>query len=478
MSSRRQDAVSLRPEAEAVWDQVRAGFTLHDGFWLALLFGAQEPETAEFVARSRALARGRAPRVDPVELSGPDSVPSVLGELVDTHLAGLFATWLIDGGGPDRERTWVTLLQRLNERRDVLRAARPAAVLISFPAGMMGLVRDTAPDLWSVRTLTATVERPSSAPAAHVQEAPPPDIVAGPPAVASEAVAELLLRAATAVGARQIDKALLAAWEALKAAEGDDDKALAHAWLARARDVQGEPLEAQGHALQALEMDRSFGRGLDDALWRIVATAENPEIAARAAERLVELAHDSADRFAESPEVLRDLAVALVRLGDVRRVQGRLEEALSTYAESLNLARDIRATTGDTLQNLRDLSVRLSRIGGIQQARGQLDDALSSYTEALGLAYRIHSDTGDNPDALRDLFVAHDGIGNVQRNRGQLDDALTHHTEALTVARLISTMTANNPSLLRDISISLNRIGDVQEARGRLDLALTGYVDP
>lgn len=307
MSSVRRGSVSLRPEAEAVWDEVRAGFALHDGFWLALLFGAQQHEIAEFAARSRDLARGRAQRVDVIELAGPDSVPGALRELVGVPVSDLFATWLSDGGGPDREPVWTALLQRLNERRDVLRTARPAAVLVGFPAGFMGRVRDTAPDLWSVRTLTATIERPVSvppAPLARAPEAAPPhpmwfEVVAGPTVVASPAVEPLLRRAATAVGAHRVDTALLAAREALAAAAGPDDATLAHAWSARARDVQGEPLEAQRHARLALSAGRPLGPETAGALLEILAAAEDPAVALPGATALVEHRRAEVTRYPE-----------------------------------------------------------------------------------------------------------------------------------------------------------------------------------
>jgi hypothetical protein len=57
VSPERQAARSLPQEAEAVWERLRAQFVLHDGFWLAFLFGAQAPDVAELVARTRDQAR-------------------------------------------------------------------------------------------------------------------------------------------------------------------------------------------------------------------------------------------------------------------------------------------------------------------------------------------------------------------------------------------------------------------------------------
>jgi hypothetical protein len=84
----------------------------------------------------------------------------VLGRLLAPHPAGLAATWVLDDEAvtADWVRLWSRLLRRLNERRDALAAVHPAALLLVCPAGSLPQVRDTAPDLWSVRSLTATLD--------------------------------------------------------------------------------------------------------------------------------------------------------------------------------------------------------------------------------------------------------------------------------------------------------------------------------
>ncbi|MGH3869872.1 MAG: hypothetical protein ACRDQ4_27985, partial [Pseudonocardiaceae bacterium] len=57
-----------------------------------------------------------------------------------------------------------------------------------------------------------------------------------------------------------------------------------------------------------------------------------------------------------------------------------------------------------------------------QQQRGQLDDALTTYTESLHLAQRIHTTYGDTPQSLRDLSISLNKVAGIQQQRGQLDD--------------------------------------------------------
>jgi hypothetical protein len=110
VSGERQAARILHRDIETVWDRLRAEFVLHDGFWLAFLFGAQAPDIAELVVRTHDQARAQVKHV------------------------------------------------------------------LALPAGSLPLVRDTAPDLWSVRSLTVTLDTAASATTA----APAPSEVPSP----------------------------------------------------------------------------------------------------------------------------------------------------------------------------------------------------------------------------------------------------------------------------------------------------------
>lgn len=267
----RHAAVELRRSLEAVWDEIRAEFALQDGFWLAFVFGAEAPEVAELVARSTDLARIEVQRVEVARFGGPDDVVPVLRTLLTPHGPDVAATWVTDAGtgAGERERAWTELLQRLNERRDRLRAARPAGLLFACPAGMLPPARDEAPDLWSFRDVATTVDArsdppsPTRPPADEADTGPNPLRPApGPPIRASDAVGPLLHRAANAVRTGRVDAALTTGHEALDGATtAADDATLAHAWLAQARDLQGEPVEAGRHARAALGAGRPLEEG-------------------------------------------------------------------------------------------------------------------------------------------------------------------------------------------------------------------------
>ncbi len=385
MSTGRQAARSLHRDVEAVWERLRAEFVLHDGFWLALLFGAQAPDVAELVARTRDLARMQVKQVTTLTVTDPAGEGAVLAALLTPYPAGLAATWVLDDTARADEtlRLWSGLLRRLNERRDALVAAHPAALLLVCPTGSLPLVRDAAPDLWSVRSLTATLDTAagiavmtpgsSEVPASGGGELMP---VPGEPIQPSPEVGALLRRAAAGLRAGRLDLALAGGLSALDARSGPDDELLAHAWLAQVRAEQDEPVEAVRHARIALEGRRPLELDTTVALLEILSGSLDEDMALDAATALVELRREQVGRHPDSPTALRDLSVSLNKVANIQRERGQLDDALSAYTQSLDLRQRILTTYGDTPQSLRDLSISLDNVANIQRERseGQRDD--------------------------------------------------------------------------------------------------------
>ncbi|MBV9163212.1 MAG: hypothetical protein JO281_17025 [Pseudonocardiales bacterium] len=383
MSEQRQAARSLHRDVEAVWERIRAEFVLHDGFWLALLFGVQAPDVAELVARTRDQARMQVKHVATLTLTERGGEAVVLSQLLASHPAGLAATWVLDDEAirADRVRLWSRLLRRLNERRDALAAVHPAALLLACPAGSLPLVRDTAPDLWSIRSLTATLDTAAKATAAApvtptaaspVRSGLTP--VPGQPIQPSPEVRALLKRAASALRSAHTDLAVEASLGAFDAASSPDDELLAHACLAQVRAGQDEPAEAVRHARIALEGQRPLELDTTVALLNILSSSLDHEIALDAATALVELHRELVRRSPDSPTTLRDLSVSLDNVATIQRERGQLDDALTAYTESLTLRRRIRTDYGDTPQSLRDLSISLNKVADIQQQLEQFDD--------------------------------------------------------------------------------------------------------
>jgi hypothetical protein len=343
----RPAARGLHPELEQVWDRLRAEFDLQDGFWLAVIFGAQRFEADELVARSRDLARRSVRAVRTLSFGDAPGVAWLLAELTLPAPTDLAATWIQDEGVAEGERhqLWVSLLRRMNERRDRLVDGHPAALILLCPAGTLPMVRAEAPDLWSFRTLTATVSREprpgdldtEPTPIAGSSGALLP--VVGEPVHARPAVRKLLRSCASALRSGRLDLAAVSAEEARAKASTAADQALAHAWLAQVRFAQHLTGDAAREARAALAAGLPLEESTTIRLLEILLDSDDLTTAAAAADALIGVRRELARRHSESPESLRDLSLALDSAGGVAERRGELEAAAGAYGESLDLRR-------------------------------------------------------------------------------------------------------------------------------------------
>ena len=183
------------------------------------------------------------------------------------------------------------------------------------------------------------------------------------------------------------------------------------------------------------------------------------------------------EALGDSPQLLRDLSVSLIKLGDAQREAGQGRQALEAYRESLGLMRQLREALGDSPQVLRDLSVALEKLGDAQREAGQGGEALEAYRESLGLRRQLREALGDSPQVLRDLSISLDSLGDAQLEAGQGGQALEACRESLGLMRQLREALGDSPQVLRDLSVALEKLGDVQREAGQGGEALEAYLE-
>jgi tetratricopeptide (TPR) repeat protein len=468
---------------EFVWDQLWPQLALREGFWLGYLFCSNLNTVNVLVARADDYARMRVKETQARSVGDPADLPGILDWLLSDHDPHVGLTWVIGiaGDPPPWRPAWARFLRRLNERRDALTGRMPGGLVLCLTEGLLLTARDSAPDLWSYRSMVVEANRASSRPLAPTpppvlpplalaprRMRPRPGAVAErallPATEPSEALRAVLRSLAAALQAGDIDAAVAEARMALAAAGATGasaDLALAHAWTARALREKEDLAGAIDHTRRALNSEAPLGTALTGELLEILASSPDLDTVQAVRETHLALARSVRDRDPDSPDALRGLSVSLDKVADIEEQRGQLDDALTNYTESLNLARQLLAHYGDTPQTLRDLSVSLNNVANIHRQRGQLDDALTNYTESLNLARRILTHYGDTPQTLRDLSVSLDKVADIHRQRGQLDDALTNYTESLDVYRQLMEKYGPplaDPDELASISANLDRV--------------------
>jgi hypothetical protein len=92
----------------------------------------------------------------------------------------------------------------------------------------------------------------------------------------------------------------------------------------------------------------------------------------------------------DAPDQLRNRSVALGNQGDLLQAQGKLDEALAVYQQTLDLNRKAVQSAPDNSLATRDLMSSLQRVGKVYRAQGKLEPSLAAHHEALELSRALN----------------------------------------------------------------------------------------
>ena len=415
------------------------------------------------------------------------------------------------------KEAWRHGLSALNQHRNpLLRRFKCPLVLVGAP-WLQPLLREAAPDLWSVRSAVVNVvaapvlrEKEFEPQGFRVESMAPPEmmgIAAADPDYALEraeslrgkpgaelARAQLLLRAGNgfyehgrmepAESCFRESTALFAALES-KPIEVQDQMASALNNLATTLARLGKREEALARAEEAVRIREPLTEARPDAFLPGLASSLNnlsnrlgdlgrrEEALARADEavRIYEpLAKVRPDTF--RPDLARSLSNLAVMLSEL----GRREEALARAEEAVRIREQLAkarpdAFLPDLARSLNTLANRLSDVGRREEALARGEEAVRIY-ESLAKA---------RPDVfLPGLAMSLHNLSNGLSNVGRREEALAKSEEAVRIYEQLAKARPDAflPDLARSLNNLSNRLSDVgrrEEALARAEEALRIY---
>ncbi|MCL4207952.1 MAG: tetratricopeptide repeat protein, partial [Pirellulaceae bacterium] len=423
---------SLSAHAEGQWQRLRRQVELGSGFWLAFLFSRSPRIARVFAARLAGVYRSHVNRLLVLRAETPDQLPTILQRLGIADADPADAIWVrAEQGYTAAERAawrraWETFFLRLNEHRDQLRRQWNGALIFELPAELKPIVRDAAPDLWSIRAIVLEPVEPgtreTTAALGQSNDQPPADqqltdplpeplgarvrrSAAGEPEAWERDVQTRLREIGGWMTGEQSAKAVEAARETVEILESHDaahpllsDALMA---LAEAEQADGDDAAALDHyrrlfSLNAANDDRSLLEHLEAAA-RSAANVGRPDLVRSFADRQEQIARHRVQQYGENAQTLRDLSISLNNVGDMRRESGDLAGTEAAFAESLEIDRRLHEQYGESPQTLRDLSVSLDNWGRSRFDSGDLAGAEVAFTESLEIRRRLRQQYGESP---------------------------------------------------------------------------------
>jgi tetratricopeptide (TPR) repeat protein len=164
-------------------------------------------------------------------------------------------------------------------------------------------------------------------------------------------------------------------------------------------------------------------------------------------------------------------------VGDVLKTRGGLDDALSSYRDSLVIAERLAAADRSNTAWQHNLSFIYGGVGDVLMAQGKLDDALQSYRDSLAILQRLAASDRGNTEWQQNLSFSKNRVGNVLRAQGMLDDALQSYRDSLAIFQRLAAFDPSNTDWRSGLSIAYFNIGEVLKVKGELDAALKSYRD-
>jgi tetratricopeptide (TPR) repeat protein/class 3 adenylate cyclase/tRNA A-37 threonylcarbamoyl transferase component Bud32 len=181
------------------------------------------------------------------------------------------------------------------------------------------------------------------------------------------------------------------------------------------------------------------------------------------------------DKYKFDPDIQRDFSVIYDKLGDVLLAQSKLQDALDAYQQGLTITKRLAEQDKSKAAWQRDVSLSYERVGNVLLALGKLPEALDAHQQGLVIAKQLAEQDKSNAGWQRDLSASYDGVGDVLLVQGKLPQALDVFQQSLRNMQTLVEQDKSNLDWQRELAVSYERVGDVLEAQGKLPEALDAY---
>jgi tetratricopeptide (TPR) repeat protein len=205
------------------------------------------------------------------------------------------------------------------------------------------------------------------------------------------------------------------------------------AWYARheadrAAEAQRLHEEARREQRRAADNFRLARAAVEEMLTRVAREklAHTPH-AERVRRELLEKALRFYEEFAardsgSDPELRREAARALVRVGDIRALLGDATAAEAAYRPGIALLAALADEFPDDPAPREDLAAGCNNLGNLLRDAARHDEAEGAYRRAAELRQALH-DAAPAADARRELAVCLANLGALRHRQGRLDEA-------------------------------------------------------
>lgn len=487
------DSSFVDTSVEAGWQRLETQVELSAGFWLGFIFSAASRDVDTLRRDTEGLLLDHGRTFYHRKLVSPDEFLDLLAWLLTAPEAARAGCVLIESiisDSPGARETpfaqaWGEFFLRANQKRDLLRKTLCGGLVFAAPPAIKPLVRDAAPDLWSVRSLVIDVT--SSASSVHETTYVGPPIRTPPPPPNMPISVDLNWdhgrertppptrprpNPPTGPGAPRSDRI------PLETRIRNDHVMFQERFLFTSGDYDAvDALLAAGRLDEAETRTRSILELIgDNAVFDVAfvrhLSSRVHEAKGRHALALSEMeaAIDAYDRAAPDYVPID----WYMRAGHLATQNGQHEGAGHWLERAVKECRK-RVQKHETVDELRHLVAALLAHGDWKSERRQGDAATLLYYEAIRVARRLVDLRGEDVESLYSLLTSLLRFGDACRDKNDLSNAMAAFEESIVLADKLCRLDDESRWSLIQVSIALNRVGGLQQCTEDWESARKSY---
>ncbi len=444
-------------------DRLDFHLAVQDAFWFALVVSND--------ARTRSALREHGAEAVAIEVRSIDEpLPTLLERVLDPEADRLL--WVVADGDPDQwEPATGAVLLALNERREALRT-RPHGVIFEGRERLKSVLRNLAPDLFSIRAClfeTGSWSWPADRPPGS------DDAISELDRAIHDRVAQSLVAARRLKGRLEIGARRSRVGALTRAA----DALIAQGWFTEAAPVVHE-LRTEAYQLASEQFAEKWAlaataraEGLSGVVSREAGDLEAAVASFASAAWMRRLLYD--EKATDAVFTGRELARARSQLGQALLDQGERDRARETLESSIELGESILSERPDDLEVASQLALTLSVLGDLHL--GVIDRPAAREVLERALVIREELAATGAARFRRYLGIAWGRMGALAESEGDLDEALQARQRALAIARELALEHPDNAAWDVQYADAEGRVGELLLARGDVQTAATMLED-
>lgn len=174
-------------------------------------------------------------------------------------------------------------------------------------------------------------------------------------------------------------------------------------------------------------------------------------------------------------ESLQQRAKTFVKIGNVRRDEGRLPHALQSFEAAAGIASKLAHARPNDVGRQLAYSEILASIGTVHWYQGELDQAQAGFEAARNVVEHASTLAPKDTELLFQISYLDNNIGHVLEARGKLDEALSHYRSMLGTSEKLVAMAPANRDGPTQLGLAHNNLAKMALLGGDLPTAVERY---